>query len=132
MRDLFDALNRLVESSDASDSCILSHLPSLSKSLNDCGAPWASLAVSQLRSYRRGNARAIIDTTQSNVRFQTNLILAEIKQRFASHLNVEWLCFTDAKHTQRLHERFPSKSRPINIAACSPRLGVEYQDTYRV
>ena len=64
----------------------------------------------------------MIDTTQSDVCFPTNLIVAEIDQKPAPHLCFEWLYFTDAKETPRLHERFPSKSRPINIAACSKRL----------
>lgn len=128
MNRLFDALNRLVDSSDACDSHIVLHRDSLSEALTDFGAPWASLAVSQLQSYRRGHTRAVIDTTQTEVRFQTNLIVAEINQKFGAHLDFEWLYFTDAKSTPRLHERFPSRSWPINIVACSPCLGVQYED----
>lgn len=127
MNGLFDALNRLVESSHAHDPHVASQCETLSKALIASGAPWASLAVSQLRSYRRGKARAVIDTTQSEVCFPTNLIVAEIDQKHVPHLCFEWLYFTDAKQTPRLHERFPSKSRPINIAACSQRLELEYK-----
>jgi hypothetical protein len=124
---LFDALNRLVDSSDARDPHVVSQRERLSEALTASGAPWASLAVTQLRSYRRGKARAVIDTTQSEVCLPTNLIVAEINQKSGPHLVFEWLYFTDAKETPRLHERFPSKSRPINIAACSQRLEVEYK-----
>lgn len=126
MNDLFEALSRLVSTSDARDSHVASQRESLTKVINASCAPWASLAVAQLQSYRRGFARAVIDTTQSDVTYPTNLIVAEIKQSFGSHLGFEWIYFADAMHTPQLHQRFPSKSRPIKIMACSPNLSVEY------
>ena len=126
MNGLFRALNDLVGSDGGGDSHVAAHRNILSNAIRATDAPWASLAISQLRSYRQGLNRAVIDTTQSESRFSTNLIVAEIQQEFCPHLNFEWLYFTDAKRTPRLHERFPSKSRPINIKACSPSLMIEH------
>ena len=126
MNRLFNALGRFVGTNDATDSHVATQRDRVIEALADSNAPWASLAISQLQSYRQGSTRAVIDTTQSEARFPTNLIVAEFKQKFGPHLDFEWLYFADAKGTPRLHERFPSKSRPIIILACSSSLQVQY------
>lgn len=128
MGGLFQTLNEFVAIGKYDDVQKPDSKKKLIKALKGSSYPWVGLAVSQVEKYKRGQSRAIVDTTQSDVRFSQNLIFAEFRQRFNPHLALEWLLFEDADCTTRIHDQFPSKSRPIRIVECSSNLEVKIEE----